>query len=62
MVTVGCVIKTELRLKDGNDIKVEGEVISDHGDTFKIRVISPSQCIGNEIFLLKNRKFEIATI
>jgi hypothetical protein len=60
MITVGSVIKTELKLKDGKDINLEGEIIADHGDTYKVRVISPSQCVGNEIFLLKNRKFEVA--
>lgn len=62
MITVGTVIRTELKLKDGKDINLEGEIISDNGDTYKIRVISPSQCLGNEIFLLKNRKFEVTAV
>jgi hypothetical protein len=60
MINVGSVIKTELKSKDGKNINLKAEIISDHGDTYKIRVISPSTSIGNEMFLLKNRKFEVA--
>jgi hypothetical protein len=62
MISVGSVIRTELKSRDGKDINLEGEIISDHGDTYKIRIISPSTSCGNEMFLLKNRKFEVAEV